>query len=297
MRRDGRPPQPHAPRRHGPSTFRPPETEREAPPKGGRGAGHAGDWLYGRHAVGAALLNPRRTIHRLLATPEAAAELADHAQIAATGIAAEPTDRDTLARLLPPGAVHQGLALSAAPLPPVALEDMLDALDEEATATRAVLLFLDQVTDPQNIGAILRSAAVFGARAVVVPERHAPPITGAMAKAASGAVEHVPLVRVINLARSLDAVKEAGFWCIGLDGGAERTLAAVWGEVGAQVGAPSERGGRSALVLGAEGEGLRRLTREHCDVMARLPTPGPLTSLNVSVATAVALYEVARTSG
>lgn len=174
-----------------------------------------------------------------------------------------------------PGAVHQGVALDAAPLPETSLEALL------ATAPK-LLLLLDQVTDPHNVGAILRSAAAFGADAVLLTDRHAPGQGGVLAKTASGALEHVPLITVVNLARTMATLRDAGFWCIGL------------AEEGAQDIAAHDLSGKTALVLGAEGEGLRRLTRERCDALARLPTQGAIGSLNVSNAAAVALYEVKR---
>jgi len=246
----------------------------------------SGSWIYGRHAVHAALQNPARRFHRLIAT----AELAADAQTWLAAAEARPIgeldietlDRGRIAALLPEGAVHQGLALQVEPLPPVFLEDVLAEIPPAEAAGAAVVVVLDQVSDPQNVGAVLRSAAAFGARALVLPEHGTPPSTAALAKAASGALEQVPLVRVTNLARALDKLKDAGFWCVGLEETGERLL----GEL--------DLSGRVALVLGAEGEGLRRLTRERCDFMARLPTRDPLASLNVSSAAAVALYEVAR---
>ncbi|HEV7370815.1 23S rRNA (guanosine(2251)-2'-O)-methyltransferase RlmB [Arenibaculum sp.] len=240
--------------------------------------------IYGLHPVQAALANPERRCRRLLVTEAArdalAATLAD---AAARGLSRpQPTvvERAELDRLLP-GAVHQGAALEAAPLPDLDLDDVARAASGRE---RDVVVLLDQVTDPHNVGAILRSAAAFGASAVVVQERNAPDVTGTLAKSASGALEAVPLVRVVNLARALGELQQAGYWCVGLDESGTRTLA----EMGLS--------GRVALVLGAEGTGLRRLTMERCDDVARLPTRGPIGSLNVSNAAAVALYELARTA-
>jgi 23S rRNA (guanosine2251-2'-O)-methyltransferase len=214
---------------------------------------------------------------RLVATEETAAELglAEHA----ASIAVQVMSREQITKLLPPGAVHQGVALLAKTLKPWQLEDVIAHL---GNAERAIVVALDQVTDPHNIGAVLRSAAAFGAAAVVLPDRNAPEISGTLAKSASGAVEHVPLVRVVNLNRALDQLKKAGFWSVGLAGEAEATLAS------------HKLTGRVCLVLGSEGDGLRRLTRESCDLMARLPTQGPVASLNVSNAAAIALYEMVR---
>jgi len=241
------------------------------------GAARAGErWLYGVHAVTEALRNPARRVERLLATANAAERLAKDRPQARPEI----VDRAAIEAVLPPGAVHQGLALLASALPDRTLDDVLAAHTGDA-----LLVVLDQVTAPQNVGAILRSAAAFGAAAVIVPHRHAPPVTGVLAKAASGALEHVPLIDVGNLDRALQQLKEAGFWCVGLDGAAERSIAE---------GAP---GNRLVLVMGAEGPGLRRLTAERCDLLVRLPTQGPIATLNVSNAAAVALYELSRKRG
>ena len=241
--------------------------------RGGRTAKGHGVWLYGLHAVAAALTNPARRVRRLAATAEGAAKLARMAPAASPDI----LDRQALERLLPPGAVHQGVALSAEVLAQPSLEDIVALAGDAAT-----IVILDQVTDPHNIGAVLRSAAAFGALAVIQSERGAPSATGIVAKTASGALEAVPLVTVTNISRTLDRLQAAAFWCVGLDGTADRTLA------------EASLSGRVALVLGAEGKGLRRLTREHCDLLARLPTRPPIASLNVSNAAAVALYELAR---
>jgi len=230
-------------------------------------------WLYGTHAVTAALANPERRIRRLVATAEVARTLP------AGSLSAEPLTRPEIDRLLPAGAVHQGLAAQVEPLPGWGIEDV-----GRAAPARAVVVVLDQVSDPHNVGAILRSAAAFGALAVVVPDRHAPEETGALAKSASGALERMPLVRVTNLARALEILKGDGFWIAGLAADAPVTLA----EAGLS--------GRVALVLGAEGEGLRRLTRTHCDHLVRLPISSAVESLNVSNAAAVALYELARSA-
>ena len=273
-----RPPEPVPPARE-------PRRETPAPPPA-QPRRDAGTWIYGRHAVRAALRNPARRLRRLVATAELAAEakswLADAKARPSRELVVETLERAQLEALVPEGAVHQGVALQAEPLPPAFLEDVLAELPPAPSAEAAVVVVLDQVSDPQNVGAVLRSAAAFGARALVLPEHGTPPSTAVLAKAASGALEQVPLVRVTNLARALDKLKEAGFWCVGLEESGEKLL----GEL--------DLSGRVALVLGAEGEGLRRLTRERCDFLARLPTQDPLASLNVSNATAIALYEVAR---
>ena len=221
----------------------------------------------------AALANPRREAALLiLATPERAKQI--EARFGRQD-ALETADNQRLAQTLPQGAVHQGVALKG-PAP----EDA--AVADFEPKRGAVLLMLDQVTDPQNVGAILRSAAAFGAAGVILQDRHAPKLTGALAKAAAGAVDAVPVARVVNLSRALDELTSAGWRAVGLAGEAERGLAE------ALDGAPT------VLVMGSEGEGLRRLVAEHCDELARIPMPGGFESLNVSAAAAVALYEAAR---
>jgi 23S rRNA (guanosine2251-2'-O)-methyltransferase len=188
-------------------------------------------------------------------------------------------DQSGFAAILPRHAVHQGLALEVEPLPEPDLEEVLRA---GPASGRCLIVVLDQLSDPQNIGAVLRSAAAFGALAVVIPAHGAPPKTGALAKAASGALERVPLVRVVNLARTLDRLKGAGFWVCGLDETAPQPLSQL------------DIGERIAIVLGSEGGGIRRLVRERCDFRARLPTRPAQPTLNVSNAAAVALYELTR---
>ena len=224
--------------------------------------------LWGRHAVTAALDNPERKILRAWATRDAAAYMQFPKEVVVT-----IADVADLGRLVPHDAPHQGVVVEVEPLADMWLDGLLHEAPE-----RAVLLVLDQVTDPHNVGAILRSAAAFGAAGVVTQDRHAPPETGALAKAASGALESIPWVRVVNLARALEEIGEAGFWRIGLTGHSDTALKEA-------LGPP-----RVALVLGAEGPGLRPNTREHCDALARLPISEAVESLNVSNAAAVALY-------
>jgi 23S rRNA (guanosine2251-2'-O)-methyltransferase len=223
--------------------------------------------FWGRHAVAAALDNDERQIHRIWVTREAAAGYDIPKEIPVTF-----ADVADLGRLVPKDAPHQGIVAEVERLDDILLADLLDRAEDGRP-----LLLLDQVTDPHNVGAILRSAAAFGALGIVTQDRHAPPESGALAKAASGALETMPWVRVVNLARALDDIAAAGFWRIGLTGEAEQTLAEALG--------PS----RVALVLGAEGEGMRQNTEAHCDALARLPISG-IESLNVSNAAAVALY-------
>lgn len=224
--------------------------------------------LWGRHAVAAALDNPQRKVLRAWATRDTAAYMQFPGDVEVT-----LADVADLGRLVPQDAPHQGVVVEVEPLEDVWLDGLLHEAPE-----RAVLLVLDQVTDPHNVGAILRSAAAFGAIGIVTQDRHSPPESGALAKAASGALERMPWARVVNLARALEEIGEAGFWRIGLAGDVDTDLKDA-------LGSP-----RVALVLGAEGPGLRVNTREHCDALARLPISDTVESLNVSNAAAVALY-------
>jgi 23S rRNA (guanosine2251-2'-O)-methyltransferase len=268
-------------RKHSPParSRRAPRRQRQTPPPG------QGDarWLYGVHAVLAALANPNRRCHRLLVAPDTARRLGDRlagltSPDSSLGAEGESASRGEIARFLPAGAVHQGLALEVEPLPGADLKTACSPTPEGANR----VVVLDGVTDPQNVGAIMRSAAAFGVRALVLTRRHAPPVTGALAKAASGALESVALVRVNNLARSLDALAELGYWRLGLDIAAATPLETF------------RPGPAVALVLGAEDTGLRRLTAGRCDELVQLPIAPLVQSLNVSHAAAIALYELAR---
>jgi 23S rRNA (guanosine2251-2'-O)-methyltransferase len=223
--------------------------------------------LYGWHSVKAALENPARKLHRLLATKNAARRLAD----SGTKLPAEfeLVRPETIAALVGPDAVHQGLLAEADPLPSPDIDEL---------ASEGIILVLDQITDPHNVGAILRSAAAFGVASVVTTLRHSPEATGVLAKAASGALEYVQMVTVPNLARAIDTLKDKNVFVVGLDSSGEFDLAT------APLRAPL------GLVLGAEGKGLRQLTRATCDLVARLALPGRLKSLNVSNAAALGLY-------
>ena len=225
--------------------------------------------FWGRHAVIAALANPNRTVRRMWGTREAIGQLDLPPVIPVTY-----ADVADLGRLVPQDAPHQGLVIEVDALEDVWLGDLLEA----GQGDRRPLVVLDQVTDPHNVGAVLRSCAAFDALGIVTQDRHSPPESGALARSASGALELVPWIRVVNLARALDEIAEAGFWRIGLTGHAKQTLAQAMGEA------------KVALVLGAEGEGMRANTEAHCDELARLPISPKVESLNVSNATAIALY-------
>ncbi len=244
-----------------------PAAHREAArfPRERRGSGAA--VIYGFHAVLAALTARRRVFAAIHATPAAAQRLSD--AIARAGLSPHLVTAEDLSRRLGDHAVHQGVALEAGPIEPIDISEIAD--------TAGVVLVLDQVTDPHNVGAILRTAAAFAVDALVTTTRHAPDVSGIVAKAASGGLEAVPIVEVVNLARALETLGDMGYLRIGLDSDGATDLRDI----------PATR--PMALVLGAEDKGLRRLTRENCDVVARLDMPGTIKSLNVSNACAVAL--------
>ncbi len=230
-------------------------------------------WLWGIHACQAALGNPKRQCFRLLMTASIAKDLGRSKESLSYKV--DILDASSLSRLLPEGAVHQGSAMEVAPLPEAPLHEL--------RYTKAgVLIVLDQVTDPHNVGAILRTARALRALGIVMTDRKAPPLNGVLAKAASGALEHLPLWQVTNLARTLDELKKEGFWTVGLDEKAPKVLS------------KSDLPEKVALILGAEGEGLRRLTQEKCDFLVKLPTDPVFPTLNVSVAAALGLYELVR---
>ena len=247
---------------------------RDSAPRAPRQKVEPDNLIWGRHPVLAALANPaRKGMGRLLATQDRAEELAsgglNH------GHQIEVMDGPALARMVPPGAVHQGLVFKVAPLEGVTLEEI-------AEPAEGVIVMLDQITDPQNVGAVFRSALAFGAKGIVVQDRHSPALAGALATAAAGATERLPCVRATNLSRALERLADLGWRAVGMDGSAEMTLDA------ALDGRPT------VIVMGSEGDGIRRLVAEHCEVLAKIPMPGGFESLNVSNAAAIALYEAAR---
>ncbi len=258
-------------------------SQREGQPRGQRAPAvpNGAVWLYGTHAVAAALANPARRLRRLVITEEADAGLALELP-KPWPVQPEIATRDRIDQLLGArvgsGIVHQGVALLTDQLAAPAL---LDALKRPGP-----ILVLDQIADPRNIGALLRTAQAFGAAMVIAQERNAPEETGALAKVASGALELIPLLRIVNISRALIVLKASNVWVVGLDGNAPNRLNGA-----------AFAGRRVALVLGNEGEGMRRLTRETCDEIAALSMPGGMESLNVSAAGAVALYELTRAVG
>ena len=236
--------------------------------------------LYGRHAVTAALNNPERKIIKLLCTTENAPEAK---KICANRGLPETTvnivDRREIDRILPRDAVHQGFALYCSELPEYSLEDICILAENQPNCH---LLILDQVTDPQNIGAIIRSCVAFNALALIMQDKNSPTETGAMVKATAGTIEHLPICRVTNLSRAIKQLKDAGFWTVGMDGYAQTTIDKM------------NKSGKIALIMGSEGKGMRRLVEENCDTTVRLPISDKVESLNVSTAAAIALYEVSK---
>lgn len=259
--------------RNGPRTGGAPYKER--PPKRSFGGGGSGGgegekltdgtvWIYGTHAVMAAMANPKRKVLDLRATRNAAEALPE-------GTRVNLIEGDELSAKLPAGAVHQGIAVRVTPL------DVME-IDQAISDVSGIVLVLDQVTDPQNIGAVFRSAAAFGVRAIIQQDRKAPPITGSLAKAAVGGIELVPDVRVVNISQTIMQLADDGWMTVGLSGDAEKELSEVLD------------GSPVVLVMGAEGKGLRHLVGERCDFLARIPIGAQMESLNVSAASAIALY-------
>lgn len=246
--------------------------------------GGSGNWLWGKHAVEAAIKNPDRKIRAVHTSPDLLDQIhtwADEGGKDQGSFAVEVKSRAEIDSLLPEGAVHQNLALNTVPLKECFIEDMDPGKLPERSVPPLVVV-LDQINDPHNIGAILRSAAAFDIDALIVQDRRAPGETGTLAKAASGALEHVPIVQQTNLKRAIEHLKDMGYWCVGFDSEAESAVSEVnWS-------APT------AIILGAEGKGLRRLIREACDQFVCLPTKPPIASLNVSNAAAIAFYEARR---
>ena len=228
--------------------------------------------LYGRHAVLEALQNQKRKCSKILCTKENADEIRRVSKVTP-----QIVERKEIDKLLPPEAVHQGFALFCNELPPIALEDIIE---HSEALENCNILFLDQVTDPQNIGAIIRSAVAFNCLALIVQDKNSPSETGSMAKASAGMIEHLPIVRVTNLARAIDELKDAGFWTIGMDGYAKTTVSEL------------KKGGKNAIIMGSEGKGMRRLIEENCDITVKLPMNPLVESLNVSTAAAIILYEM-----
>jgi 23S rRNA (guanosine2251-2'-O)-methyltransferase len=249
--------------------------------KAGPRTGPADIWLYGIHAVRAALANPRRQILHFMATGDALTRLGNAVESESADLTnkisgVEKVSRSAIDAVLGDDKVHQGLALKVTPLPSVDIADVLDDLTDTGSA---LVVALDQVTDPHNVGAVLRSAAAFGACAVLTTRHNAPDETGVLAKSASGALESTPLLRVTNLSRALKTCQDRGFWIVGLDADAEANLDQM------------DLSERCVLVLGAEGEGVRRGVLQNCDFMAKLPMSNAMESLNVSNAAAISMYE------
>lgn len=270
------------------SKRKPNQNRRKPDPSQKPRTAQTGLWLYGTHACLAALTNPERQIQKILVTKAAAPLLQKITNRQLPD--ARLVDRSHLDETLPPDSVHQGIALQCSPLPNPDIADIIahnqnnsDDGSDSAGNDDSVVVVLDLANDPRNIGSVMRSAAAFGADALIVPDRGTPEVSGSMAKAAAGALESVPFVRVTNLARTLRTLKDAGYWCVGLDGSASQTLA------------ETNMSGKTAIVMGAEGSGLRQLTAETCDYLAKIPISGQMESLNLAIATSIVLYERNRT--
>lgn len=236
--------------------------------------------LYGKHPVFQAIANPNRIFHQVFATADVAPEVKSLLGKAGRDASLlKIVERKEFDKLFPKEAVHQGVAASVEPLESVALEDVIAQTEQTDNAR---ILILDQVTDPQNVGAIIRSCAAFSVSALVVQDKNSPQESGAMAKASAGTIEFLPICRVTNLSRAIDALKKAGFWCLGLDGYAEVTLD------------KANKSGKIALIMGSEGKGMRRLVEENCDQTVKLVMNPKVESLNVSTAAAIALYEFSK---
>ncbi len=229
--------------------------------------------IYGRHAVLSALQNPKRRISRLLCTADNAVEVRNLLRPDLIKV----TDRKEIDKLLPRDAVHQGFALYCSPLEPLNIDELCDLA---ASQERCHVLILDSVTDPQNIGAIIRSCAAFNTLALVLQDKNSPEETGAMNKASAGTIEFMPICRVTNLSRAIESLKDAGFWVIGMDGYATTSVDQI------------NKSGKTAVIMGSEGKGMRRLVEESCDSTVRLPMNEKVESLNVSTAAAIILYEL-----
>jgi 23S rRNA (guanosine2251-2'-O)-methyltransferase len=230
-------------------------------------------YLFGKHACLAAIVNPSRKIKRVMVTKNTQVELSSALANVKNVVLAEGTKMEAL---LPSGSVHQGIVMECEPLQQPSLQQWL------ALEIAKPIILLDQVSDPHNVGAILRSAAAFDIGAVIATDRNAPTETGVMAKTASGGLEIIPLITVTNLVQAIELIKKAGYWTYGLDGAAKETIA------------QAKLDNKTALVMGAEGAGLRRLTTEHCDFLVKLPMSSQMESLNVSNAAAIAMYDLFR---
>lgn len=236
--------------------------------------------LYGRHPVFAVIANPERQISKILCTKDNFDELKEYCpkHNISTGIV-NTVDRREIDRIVPRDAVHQGFAVYCQELEENSLEDICILADEQENCH---VLVLDQVTDPQNIGAIIRSCVAFNTLALIMQDKNAPGETGAMSKASAGMIEHLPICRVTNLSRAIQQLKTAGFWTVGMDGYAKNNIDQI------------EKSGKIAIIMGNEGKGMRRLVEESCDITVKLPISEKVESLNVSTAAAIALYEISK---